>query len=238
MSVRLPPVRRTPSENFNPCPRPAYDPTMPGPSNPQRIVVGISGASGALYAARAVQLLVAAGVETHLVVSPLGQRLLRDELGMEGLDLAALAGREPGTDAPASLILHHHKDVGATIASGSFRHDGMVVVPCSSNTLSAVATGQAQHLMHRAAHVTLKERRKLVLVHRETPLSRVDLKNLLAAEEAGALILPANPGFYMLPRSVEDLVDFVVGRVLDHLDVAHDLSIRWPGHMRLVREAQ
>ncbi len=201
-----------------------------------RIVLGISGASGALYAARTTQLLVEAGVETHLVVSPLGQRLLRDELGMEGLDLAVLAGRDPGAAAPDNLVLHHHKDVGATIASGSFRHDGMAIVPCSSNSLSAVATGQQQHLLHRAAHVTLKEGRTLVLVHRETPLSRIDLTNLLAAQEAGAVILPANPGFYMLPQRVEDLVDFVVGRVLDHLGVEHDLSVRWPGHMRAVRD--
>ncbi len=207
----------------------------PPPPHPRRIVVGITGASGALYATRTVQLLVAAGVETHVVASALGQRLLRDELGMETLDSRKLAGLPDDAEAPAHLILHHAKDVGATIASGSFRHDGMVIIPCSSNTLSAVATGQASHLIHRAAHVTLKERRKLILVHRETPLSRVDLHNQLAAHDAGAIILPANPGFYMLPETVEQLVDFVVGRVLDQLDVAHDLKLRWPGNMRHVR---
>lgn len=204
---------------------------------PSRIVVGISGASGAPYAQRLVQLLVAAGVETHLVVSPLGQRLLHDELGMEGVDLAALAA--PGsTTPPPNLILHNYRDVGATIASGSFRHDGMVIIPCSSNTLSAVATGAAQNLMHRAAHVTLKERRRLVLVHRETPLSLVDIRNMAAATEAGAILCPANPGFYMLPRTVEDLVDFVVGRVLDLLHVEHTLDVRWAQQKDEARRAR
>ncbi|MEM7682383.1 MAG: UbiX family flavin prenyltransferase [Planctomycetota bacterium] len=191
---------------------------------PQRIVVGVTGASGAVYAQRLVQLAVAAGVDTHLVISPLGRRLLHDELGMETLDLAAMAGR----DAPPDHLHYHDiRDVGATIASGSFRHDGMAVVPCSSNTLSAVANGQAANLIHRAAHVTLKERRKLVLVHREAPLSLVDIRNMEAATLAGAIVMPASPGFYTLPQTVEDVVDFVVGRTLDLLGVEHDLAIRW-----------
>ena len=195
-------------------------------------MVGVSGASGAVYAQRMVTHLVAAGVETHLVVTPLGVRLLRDELGMDGLDLAALAGGEPGGPCPENLINHRPGDVGATLASGSFRHDGMAVVPCSSNSLSAIATGQAQHLLHRAAAVCLKERRPLVLVHRETPLSRVDLRNLLAADEAGAVILPANPGFYTRPQTIEEVADTVVARVLDHLGVEHDASPRWTGGVR------
>ncbi len=195
-------------------------------SSPQRIVVGVTGASGALYAARLIQLLVAAEVETHLVVSPLGQRLLRDELGMERVDLAALAGTEA---APPNLVTHHTKDVGATIASGSFHHDGMIICPCSSNTLGAIASGNASHLIHRAAHVTLKERRKLVLVHREMPLSLIDIRNMQAVTEAGAVVAPANPGFYKLPQTVEAIADFVVGRCLDLLDVPHDLNIRWAG---------
>lgn len=198
---------------------------------PQRIVVGISGASGALYAARLVQLLIAAEVETHLVVSPLGQRLLQDELGMEGTDLAALAGLDAEASAPAHLIYHHFKDVGATIASGSFQHDGMIVCPCSSNTLGSIASGSAQNLMHRAAHVTLKERRKLVLVHREMPLSLIDIRNMQAVTEAGGILAPANPGFYMLPKTVEDIADFVVGRCLDLVDVEHDLNVRWSGRV-------
>ncbi|MEM1447137.1 MAG: flavin prenyltransferase UbiX [Planctomycetota bacterium] len=200
-------------------------------TTPQRIVVGITGASGAVYAARLVQLLVAAEVETHLVVSPLGQRLLQDELGMEGTDLAALAGLDSGAAAPDHLIYHHFKDVGATIASGSFRHDGMIVCPCSSNTLGSIASGAAQNLMHRAAHVTLKERRKLVLVHREMPLSLIDIRNMQTVTEAGGILAPANPGFYMLPKTIEEIADFVVGRCLDLVNVKHDLDVRWSGRV-------
>lgn len=204
----------------------------------KRIVVGITGASGAAYAQRTVQLLVAAGVDTHLVVSPLGQRLMHDELGIEGLSRAALAGVAEDDPALKRLTLHNPRDVGAPIASGSFNHDGMLIIPCSSNTLSAITTGQAQHLMHRAAHVTLKERRKLVLVHRESPLSLVDARNIVTATEAGAVVAPANPGFYMLPEKVEDLVDFVVGRSLDLLGVEHDLNIRWATQLASLKQAR
>ena len=202
----------------------------PTDANP-RIVVGITGASGVLYAARLVQLLVAADVQTHLVVSPLGQRLLQDELGMEGVDLPALAGLPPEAAPPENLTYHHFKDVGATIASGSFKHDGMIICPCSSNTLGAIASGSAQNLIHRAAHVTLKERRKLVLVHREMPLSLIDIRNMQAVTEAGGILAPANPGFYMLPKTVQDIADFVVGRCLDLVGVEHDLNIRWSGRV-------
>jgi len=188
----------------------------------KRIVVGISGASGAAYARRLIEALVAAEREVHLVVSPLGQRLLHDELGMEGGDLPALAGRD---DPP--IALHHYRDVGAAIASGSFRHDGMIVVPCSNNTLAAVAQGRSDNLLHRAANVTLKERRPLVLCHRETPLSLVEIRNMAAATEAGAIVCPANPGFYMLPERIGDLVDFIVGRLLDLVGVPHELATRW-----------
>jgi len=188
-----------------------------------RIVVAITGASGAVYAQRCVGLLLDAGVRVHLVVSPLGQRLLHDELGMEGLDLTALAGRDPGD----RIVVHNFRDVGAPIASGSFRHDGMLVIPCSSNSLAAIAQGLSQNLVHRAAHVTLKERRRLVLVHRETPLSLVDIRNMQAATEAGAVVAPANPGFYLLPRTIEELVDFVVARCLDLLAIEHGLDVRW-----------
>lgn len=196
----------------------------------RRLVVAITGASGALYAHRLVQLVVAAGIETHLVVSPLGQRLLHDELGLEGLTpsgLASLAGLGSEEKKPDHLILHNFRDVGATIASGSFKHDGMIVIPCSSNSLGAIASGAGQNLVHRAAHVTLKERRKLVLVHREMPLSLIDIRNMQTVTEAGAIVCPAQPGFYMLPETISDLVDFVVGRVLDLVDVEHDLNIRW-----------
>lgn len=192
----------------------------------QRIVIGITGASGAVYARRMIHALSKAHWHTHLVVSPLGQRLLHDELGMEGIDLGALLGKDaPEPDLP--ITLHHFRDVGAAIASGSFQHEGMVICPCSSNTLSAVANGSQQNLLHRAAHVCLKERRRLVLLHREMPLSVVDIRNMLAATEAGAILCPASPGFYLLPQSIDDLVDFVVARVLDLIGVEHDLSERW-----------
>lgn len=202
---------------------------MSEPQTNKRLVVAITGASGAVYAHRLIQLVVASGIETHLVVSPLGQRLLHDELGLEGLTpsgLAALAGIE-SEHKPDNLILHNFRDVGATIASGSFRHDGMIIVPCSSNSLGSIASGSGQNLVHRAAHVTLKERRRLVLVHREMPLSLIDIRNMQTVTEAGAIMCPAQPGFYMLPQTIEDLVDFVVGRVLDLVDVEHDLNIRW-----------
>lgn len=191
-------------------------------SHPQRIIVGITGASGAPYAKRTIELLVEAGVEVHLVVSPLGQRLLHDELGMEGVDLDVLAGR-----GDHSVSLHHYRDVGAPIASGSFAHDGMIVVPCSNNSLAAIATGNSNNLLHRAANVCLKERRTLVIAHRETPLSLVEVRNMAAATEAGAIIAPTNPGFYMLPETIDDLVDFVAGKLLDLVGVAHDCNTRW-----------
>ena len=222
------------------------------PSPLKRIVVGITGASGAAYAVRTLQLLVAAHVETHAILSPLGQRLLHDELDLKTptpetlLNCDAQGTRSLGSSSndaqgtrslgwsqgdpdPSLLTLHPYRDVGDRLASGSFRHDGMIVVPCSSNTLSAIATGRADHLIHRAAHVTLKERRRLILVHRESPLSLIDIRNMEAATLAGAIIAPATPGFYMRPRSVADLVDFVAGRALDLLDIPHPLPIRWSG---------
>jgi 4-hydroxy-3-polyprenylbenzoate decarboxylase len=188
----------------------------------KRIIVGISGASGALYAQRLVGQLVAAGVEVHMVVSPLGQRLLHDELGMEGIDLAALAGR-----GDSNITLHHYRDVGAPIASGSFQHDGMIVCPCSNNSLAAIAHGLSENLLHRAASVALKERRPLILAHREMPLSLIEIRNMEQLTLAGAVIAPTNPGFYMLPRTIEDLVDFVVGKLMDLAHVPHALNTRW-----------
>ena len=196
-------------------------------STNKRIVVGISGASGAVYARRVIELLVQAEVEVHLIVSPFGQRLLHDELGMEGLDRPALANQPAGSEPPTNLIVHNYRDVGALPASGSFQHDGMIVVPCSSNTLGAIAHGSGQNLMHRAAHVALKERRRLVLVHRETPLSLIDIRNMHTVTEVGAIVAPASPGFYLLPESIDELVDFVAGRCLDLLHVPHPLEVRW-----------
>src|SRR3954471_16987184 len=186
------------------------------------IVTAITGASGALYAQRFLQGLVAAGVHTHLVVSPLGRRLLHDEIGMETPDLAALAGT-----ADHGITLYNYNDVGAKIASGSFLHDGMVIVPCSSNTLNEVAHGLGSNLISRAAAVTLKERRKLILVHREMPLSPIDVNNYKALSDAGVILCPANPGFYLNPTTVGEVVDFVAGKLLDLVGVKHEMDTRW-----------
>ena len=186
------------------------------------IVTAITGASGALYAQRFIQGLVAAGVNVHLVISPLGRRLLHDELGMETPDLEALAGTPQHT-----VTLYNYNDVGSKLASGSFMHHGMVVVPCSSNTLAEVAHGLGDNLICRAAAVTLKERRKLILVHREMPLSPIDVNNYKTLSDAGVVLCPANPGFYLNPTSVIEVVDFVAGKLLDLVGVAHQLDTRW-----------
>lgn len=203
----------------------------------KRIVVGISGASGALYAQRLIRVLVGGGHEVHVTATGPGQRLLHDELGMERMDVAQLAGLADGEDPESCGVYRHHwKDVGAVIASGSFLHDGMVVIPCSSNTLGMLASGVGDNLLTRAAHVTLKERRRLVLVHREMPLGMIDIENMRRITEAGAIVCPANPGFYLLPKSVDDLVDFVVGKALDLLGVEHGLDVRWEDQLDEARE--
>jgi polyprenyl P-hydroxybenzoate/phenylacrylic acid decarboxylase-like protein len=193
----------------------------------KRIIVGITGASGAAYAQRMIRAMLDAGVEVHLVISPLGQRLLHDELGMEGVNLETLTGGKSTDGHVPGVTLYNYRDVGAAIASGSFKTDGMIIVPCSSNSLAAVANGNQNNLLHRAAHVVLKERRRLVLVHREMPLSLVDIRNMGLATEAGAIICPANPGFYLLPRTLDDIIDFVAARLLDLFDIDHNLSHRW-----------
>ncbi len=186
------------------------------------IVTAITGASGALYAQRFIQGLVAAGVNVHLVVSPLGRRLLHDEISMEVVDLAALSGNEKH-----SITLYNYNDVGSKLASGSFIHQGMVIVPCSSNTLAAVAHGLGDNLIARAAAVTLKERRRLILAHREMPLSPIDVNNYKVLTDAGVIIAPANPGFYLNPTSIGDVVDFVAGKLLDLVGVPHGMDTRW-----------
>jgi 4-hydroxy-3-polyprenylbenzoate decarboxylase len=189
---------------------------------PRRIVVGVTGASGAVYARRLIRCLCEAGVEVHLIVTPNGRRLFADELGISEVSRETLLGNEPG-----ALEIHAYRDVGSALGSGSFPTDGMIVCPCSSNSLASIAAGLANNLLDRAAAVTLKEGRQLVLVPREMPMSRIDLLNALRLNEAGAIICPASPGFYMLPKSVDDLVDFVVGKVMDLVAVAHGLNTRW-----------
>ncbi|MDP1661133.1 MAG: UbiX family flavin prenyltransferase [Phycisphaerales bacterium] len=216
--------------------------SQPPGTPPRRFVVGVSGASGALYATRLLEELLASGAQVHLVATEYGRRLLHDELGVTALELAALCPGLADRLGPAGvaaagdrLFVHPHKDVGAVIASGSFLHDGMVVVPCSSTALGYIANGSGSNLLGRAAMVTLKERRRLILVHRETPLSLIDIRNMEAVTLAGGIVAPANPGFYLGPSSVGDLVDFVVGKCLDLLSVPHALNTRWEGHAPAAR---
>jgi 4-hydroxy-3-polyprenylbenzoate decarboxylase len=205
--------------------------TAAQPIRPRRFVLGISGASGAAYALRILEQMLLSGAEVHLVVSDYGRRLLFDEAAVTTLDLASLCPRLAEGSAAAAcderLVVHPHKDVGAVIASGSFLHDGMVVMPCSSTSLGAIATGSGSNLLTRAAMVTLKERRPLIICHRETPLNLIDIENMRTLTLAGAIVCPTNPGFYLNPRRVEDLVDFMVGKVLDLLKVEHALNTRW-----------
>ncbi len=189
------------------------------------IVLAVTGASGAAYARRLAQCILRADAHLHLVVSPHGGRVLLDELGIRKVTPESLV------DGPAPQATpHSYRDIGAQIASGSFPTAGMVICPCSSNTLAAVAAGTAENLITRAAMVTLKESRRLVLVPREMPVGQIEIANMLRVSQAGGIICPASPGFYLRPRTIGDLVDFVVGRVLDLLGLAHDLNTRWsPG---------
>ena len=195
------------------------------------IVLGVTGASGAPYGVRLLEVLLDAGREVHLSISPSGAAVLATELGrridLDRFDAAALLGKP----APAAgrLLYHHHRDLMAPIASGSFLTAAMVICPCSGSTLAAVAHAMGENLIHRAAEVHLKERRKLVVVPRETPLSLPQLKNMQAIHEAGAVVLPAAPGFYARAETVADLVDFVVARICDQLGVANALVRRWGG---------
>lgn len=187
--------------------------------SPRRIIVAISGASGAVYGTRLLQVLHAmAEIETHLVVSDAGWRNLDQEQGMNRVAVEALADQ-----------VHDACDVGASIASGSFLCSAMVVAPCSMRTLAAVAHGLADNLITRAADVVLKERRRLVLMVRESPLHLGHLRNMVSVTEMGAIICPPMPAFYQRPQSVAELVDGSVARVLDLLDLPHDLAPRWDG---------
>ena len=203
--------------------------TSGGPPSrpPRRFVLGITGASGAAYALRLLEQFLLSGAEVHLVVSDYGRRLLFDEAGITHIEFANLCPTIASAAAASRLVIHPNKDVGAVIASGSFLHDGMVVIPCSSTSLGAIATGSGSNLLTRAAMVTLKERRPLIVCHRETPLNHVDIINYQNLSLAGAIICPTNPGFYLKPQGVEDLVDFMVGKVLDLLKVEHTLKTRW-----------
>ena len=189
----------------------------------KKIVIGVTGASGAPYFLRVLHLLVEADVEVHLAVSDLGKRLLFEESNITSISAEKLGVPEFGNN----LIVYSNKDLGALIASGSFLHDGMVVLPCSSNTLGAIASGITCNLVQRAAAVTLKERRTLILAHRESPVSLIELQNMCAITQAGGIIAPLAPGYYMQPKSIEDIVDFMAGKLVDLIGVGHAMPVRW-----------
>jgi len=192
---------------------------------PLPVVVAVTGASGAPYAVRLVQALAAASRPTWLVVSSHGWRLLDTESGIKSM--GALREAVGGVIWDPWVTTFDDGDRGARPASGSARTAGMVICPCSMGTLASVAAGTSRSLVERAADVTLKERRPLVLVPRETPLSAIHLENMLRVTRAGATVLPAAPGFYHRPRTIDELVDFVVARILDHLPVEHAVGRRW-----------
>ena len=192
---------------------------------PYPIVVAVTGASGAPYAVRLLEVLARNQVPLWLIPSDHGMRLLREECSIKSLD-----GLKEATGGDwASVTVFPNDDRGAKPASGSQRTSGMIICPCSMGTVAAIAGGTSRSLVERAADVTLKERRKLILVPRETPLSLVHLRNLTAVTEAGAVVIPAAPGFYHRPTKVSELVDFIVQRILDQLDVSIDIARRWGG---------
>jgi 4-hydroxy-3-polyprenylbenzoate decarboxylase len=196
--------------------------------------MAVTGASGALYATRTLAALLERGLHVEVIVSDYGRRLLRDELG----DQATVERLLPflkdkygaGVDA-GSITVHSNRDLGATIASGSHNCLGMVIVPCSMKTLAGVAHGLSRNLVERAADVMLKERRHLVIVPRETPMSLPQLRNMVLCAEAGAVMLPAMPAFYQQPRTLDDVADFIAGKILAALGFDHDLYPPWTGQV-------
>jgi 4-hydroxy-3-polyprenylbenzoate decarboxylase len=200
----------------------------------RQVSLGITGASGALYAVRTLAALLADGARVELVVSDYGRRLLRDELGpeaaLERLPIY-LASRYGDAVAQGQLVVHSNKDLGAAIASGSQGCEAMVIVPCSMKTLAGIAHGLSRNLIERAADVMLKERRPLIIVPRETPMSLPQLKNMVLCAEAGAMILPAMPAFYQQPKTLDDLADFMAGKILSALGFEHELYPPWTGQV-------
>jgi flavin prenyltransferase len=204
--------------------------------NMQPLILAMTGASGAVYGVRLLEVLLATGRDVFLTISPSAQLVLDTELGIK-VDLQRFSAEgvlnRKRLDAASidryqkQIHYCHFQDLMSPIASGSFLTDGMVVCPCSGSTLAAIAHAMGSNLIHRAAEVHLKERRKLILMPRETPLSLPQIDNMRKAAEAGAVVLPASPGFYHGPKSVDDLVDFVVARICDQLGVEHQLTKRW-----------
>ena len=202
------------------------------PSVRRAITIAITGASGALYAVRTMAALLERGCHLELIISDYGRRLLRDELGEGaavdklGEYLAAAYGERV---REGTYTLHSNKDLGAKIASGSQSCDAMVVVPCSMKSLAGIAHGLSRNLVERAADVMLKERRTLIIVPRETPMSLPQLRNMVLCAEAGAMILPAMPAFYQMPKTLDDLADFMAGKILSSLGFSHELYPSWQG---------
>jgi flavin prenyltransferase len=198
------------------------------------VAIAITGASGAVYAVRTLAALLAQSVHVELVVSDYGKRLLHDELGESATidNLRAwLVGKYGQAIEAGTINVHSNRDLGATIASGSHGCAGMAIVPCSMKTLAGVAHGLSRNLVERAADVMLKERRPLIIVPRETPMSLPQLKNMVLCAEAGAMILPAMPAFYQLPKTLDDLADFMAGKILSALGFEHDLYPAWTGRV-------
>ena len=183
-----------------------------------RIIVGITGASGAIYGLRLIEVLKEAGCEIHAVVSEHGCQVLEYECGITQQEIKKQVD-----------FLHDIKNIGACIASGSFKTDAMVVVPCSMRTLSSISNGIADNLLSRAADVMLKEGRKLIIVPRETPLNAIHLANMLKLSQLGVRILPASPGFYHRPTTLDDMINMMVGKICDTIGIDHDLFPRWKG---------
>jgi 4-hydroxy-3-polyprenylbenzoate decarboxylase len=204
-----------------------------GPQSPgRRVAIAITGASGAIYAVRTMAALLERGCHLEVVVSDYGRRLLRDELGEEAAveRLGSFLESKYGSSVRQGIIeLHSNRDLGATIASGSHECDSMAIVPCSMKTLAGVAHGLSRNLVERAADVMLKERRPLVIVPRETPMSLPQLRNMTLCAEAGAIILPAMPAFYQMPKTLDDLADFLAGKILSALGFSHQLYPAWKG---------
>lgn len=188
-------------------------------ATPRRLIIAITGATGAVYGVRLLEVLrEAPGIETHLMVSEAGVLNLHQELGLDRKAVGLLAD-----------VVHNVRDVGASIASGSFVSHGMIIAPCSMKTLAAVAHGLSDNLITRAADVVLKERRRLVLMVRETPFNLAHLRNMTAVTEMGGIVFPPLPGFYHRPKTIAEMVDHTVGRVLDLFEIEHSLTPRWAG---------
>jgi flavin prenyltransferase len=194
-------------------------------------VVAITGASGVIYGVRLVQALTAMGQKVELIISDSGRLVIREEMGLALRSLTQTEDLLPlfGESIRGLLTAHSHKDFSAPVASGSYPTEGMVIIPCSMGTLGAIAGGISQNLVHRAADCMLKENRKLVIVPRETPLNAIHLENMLKLARIGARIVPAMPAFYSGAQDLNEIVDFMVGKVLDQLEISHTLYPRWTG---------